>query len=314
MTVVIAWVRTVHDCEELVFVSDSRLSGDGRNFDACPKILSLPRSDCVIAYAGYSGHAFPMILQLQRSIDSHEPARRGSLDIPTIRTHALKIFDRMAKLIRPSTHIYPEQDVSPEASFVFGGYSWVKKEFELWTFTHSKSENRFEARPATWIGFSSELNRYVVLLAKFPRQGPDQFSKIAFAGTEGQVQRAKHLLLDKLNAEKTEEKIQQGMDWQPFEVIRDMLRDPNRDESIGGAPQIVKLYQYMHSASLAVYWPDKKGNQVYLQGRPCLGYEQVDNWILDPDTLKSEHPLFTKDDDEYIASLDPNSGGDISSN
>ena len=125
MTVVIAWVRTVHDCEELVFVSDSRLSGDGRNFDACPKILSLPRSDCVIAYAGYSGHAFPMILQLQRSIDSHEPARRGSLDIPTIRTHALKIFDRMAKLIHPSTHIYPEQDVSPEASFVFGGYSWL---------------------------------------------------------------------------------------------------------------------------------------------------------------------------------------------
>jgi hypothetical protein len=33
VTVVIAWVRAVGDCEELVFASDSRLSGDGRNFD-----------------------------------------------------------------------------------------------------------------------------------------------------------------------------------------------------------------------------------------------------------------------------------------
>ena len=68
--------------------------------------------------------------------------------------------------------------------------------------------------------------------------------------------------------------------------------------------QVVKLYQYMHSASLAVYWPDKKSNQVYLQGRPCLGYERVDNWILDPDTLRTEHPLFTKSDDEYINRLE----------
>jgi hypothetical protein len=68
MTVVIAWVRKIRNCEELVFVSDSRLSGDGRNFDACPKILQL-RNDCAIAFAGYSGHGFPMMLQLALAID-----------------------------------------------------------------------------------------------------------------------------------------------------------------------------------------------------------------------------------------------------
>src|SRR5262249_34395881 len=119
MTVVIAWVRKINNCEELVFVSDSRLSGDGRNFDACPKILTLPRTDCVIAYAGYSGHAYPMMLQLQRAIDSYAPSRRGSLDISSLRTHALNLFDSMGTMIKNSPRLSVSQDTSPEASFVF---------------------------------------------------------------------------------------------------------------------------------------------------------------------------------------------------
>jgi hypothetical protein len=52
MTVAIAWVRAIRDCEELLFVSDSRLSGDGRNLDVSPKILTLPRTDCAICFGG----------------------------------------------------------------------------------------------------------------------------------------------------------------------------------------------------------------------------------------------------------------------
>src|SRR6266702_1647282 len=70
MTLVLAWARRIRDTEQLVFVSDSRLSGDGMNFDGCPKILGLPRNDCAIAFAGYTGHAFPMMLQLVLAIDS----------------------------------------------------------------------------------------------------------------------------------------------------------------------------------------------------------------------------------------------------
>jgi hypothetical protein len=81
MTIVIAWVRNVSDCEELVFVSDSRLSGDGRLFDACPKIFTLPRSDCAIAYAGHTEDAFPMMLQFQRAIESYSPALRAGFQL-----------------------------------------------------------------------------------------------------------------------------------------------------------------------------------------------------------------------------------------
>src|ERR1022692_1241511 len=91
MTILATWVRTLRTVEELVFVSDSRLSGDGTNFDSCPKILTLPRTDCAIGFAGYTGHAFPMMLQLDLAIGAYEPARRGALDIATLRKHALKV-------------------------------------------------------------------------------------------------------------------------------------------------------------------------------------------------------------------------------
>jgi hypothetical protein len=308
MTLVIAWVRKVHDCEELVFVSDSRLSSDGRNFDACPKILTLPRTDCAIAYAGYSGHGYPMALQFQRAIESYEPSRRRSLDISSVRTHALKIFDRMKDMIQNSPHVSIKQNLDPEASFVFGGYSWIKKGFLLWTFVFSPTQGRFEARPASWIGFSPQLNRFTVLRTKSPQYDSHLYSRIAFEGD--QAERAMQLLLDKLNAKLADNPACRNIGWEPFEILRDMLRDPSHAESIGGAPQVVKVYQYMHTTSLGVFWPDRTGNQIYLSGRPCLEYERVDNWILDPDTLMSELPTFEATDKGFldaVESPDPSS-------
>jgi hypothetical protein len=75
--------------------------------------------------------------------------------------------------------------------------------------------------------------------------------------------------------------------WEPLEVVRDMLRDPKHSETIGGAPQVVKVYQYMDSAPLAIYWPNKKAGSIHLNGRPILGYERIDNFVLDPDSFYS---------------------------
>lgn len=79
-----------------------------------------------------------------------------------------------------------------------------------------------------------------------------------------------------------------------------MLRDPLRAETIGGAPQLVKVYQYMRSAPLAVYWPKKGEGPPHLQGRPCLGYERIDRWAIDPDTLISELPLPAEEYEDAI--------------
>lgn len=296
MTVVIAWVRKLPDCEELVFVSDSRLSGDGKNFDGCSKILPL-RDDCIIAFAGYTGHAFPMMIQLEVAIGSYAPAQRGGLDIASLRKHALKLFDSMSEMICSSSNVSAVQSTDPEASFLMGGYSWVKKSFELSLIAHSISEGRFEARPGEWIGYSPEAQKFLFRKAKLP-QGPEPYSKITFAGDQSYA--ARKLLIEKLNAKYSIGGTFEGLDWEPFEVVRDMLRDPNHSETIGGAPQVVKVYQYMRTAPLGVYWPDRAKGTIHIQGRPCLGYEHIDRWILDPDTLASESPYYSKDDEEFL--------------
>ncbi len=285
MTIAIAWVRKLRDCEELVFVSDSRLSGDGINFDGCPKILTLPRSDCAICFAGYTGHAFPMMLQLALAIDSHAPSQRGALDLVALRSHALKVFDRMASQMHSSPRLSIVQDTSPDASFIFGGYSWIKKRFQLWSVSYVRTERRFSAKPCRWLMFSADANR-VILRWKKNRDNVQSLGRITFAGDRASVSTATTMLLARLNSDARSR--QKPLDMEPFEVVRDMLRDPGHSESIGGAPQIVKVYQYMRTAPLGVFWPDKAHGKVHLQGRACLGYERIDRWVLDPDALTTE--------------------------
>jgi hypothetical protein len=290
MTILAGWVRKIRDAEELILASDSRLSGDGRNFDACPKILTLPRTDCVIGFAGYTGHAFPMMLQLDLAIGAYEPARRGALDIATLRKHALKVFGSMANEIRSSLRVSQEQSVAPEASFLFGGYSWIKKRFEMWSIVYQKSEKRFVARPPKGIRYQPHAHKFVFSKAASGKRS-GELAKVAFAGDQASEGRKR--LIAHLNSKYASAGTFRGLDWEPFEVIRDMLRDPNHSETIGGAPQVVKVYQYMQSAPLAVYWPTRASGQVVLQGRPCLGYEHIDRWILDPDTLTSHSPVYS---------------------
>ena len=252
--------------EQLVFVSDSRLSGDGRNFDGCPKILRLPRNDCAIAFAGYTGHAFPLMLQLSLAIDSYGPARHRAMEISKLQKHLLKVFDSMAALIVSSPKLSKPEDIQPEANFLFGGYSSVKKQFEIWAVEYKPTEQHFRGHPAQWAHYSENAKK--VLFAKTKgRRGVG--SSIAFAGNMASELRKR--LSAKLAAKYGTGTTYRGLDWEPFEVVRDMLREPNHSETIGGAPQIVRVYQHIQTVPLAVYWPDRKAGKIYLQGRPCLG-------------------------------------------
>jgi hypothetical protein len=94
--------------------------------------MTLPRTDCAIAFAGYTGHAYPMMQQLALAIDAHAPLRRRSMDLAAMRSHALKIFDSMSELILSSRLLSTPVSAAPEAEFLFGGYSWIKKQFEIW--------------------------------------------------------------------------------------------------------------------------------------------------------------------------------------
>lgn len=281
MTIAAAWIRNVKGCKELVLVTDSRLSGDGRTFDACTKVITLPRDDCALAFAGFSGHGYPMMQQAAQAIDAHAPLKRGSLDIVELKSHILKIFDGMSDTIKSSERVSKPTDTSPEADFIFGGYSWKSKEFRIWHIRYSNNSGRFEAHPPALVKKVSDQGSYR-LSRKKPRGAPDVDTQILFIGD--QAENCERRLSDRLSGRAD----LAHLDMEPFEVIRDMLRDAKKSETVGGPPQVVKVYQYMKSAPLAVFWPDKNSGAVHLHGRRCLGYERIDRWVLDPDTLRSQ--------------------------
>lgn len=75
MTIGVAWVAKRRDGREHLYIaSDSRVTG-GQRLDACPKMLTLPRSDCALCFAGDTAAAFPLMIHIAYAIAAHEPAR-----------------------------------------------------------------------------------------------------------------------------------------------------------------------------------------------------------------------------------------------
>jgi hypothetical protein len=160
-------------------------------------------------------------------------------------------------------------DTAPEADFLFGGYSWVSKRFDLWSIRYSPAEGCYIAQAPKCIR-RVEYNGKLHISQRLDGAGTRLAGNIALAGDQARV--AEKLLLEKFSAKPGCDRI----NMEPFEVIRDMLREPQHSETIGGAPQLVKVYQYMKSTPLGVYWPDRLSGKIHLQGRPCLGYENID--------------------------------------
>ena len=94
MTIAIAWVATKNDSrQDLYFASDSRTRGV-RVLDVSPKILTLPRSDCAICFAGDTSATYAFMIQIANAIAAHEPARERNLDIVGLKEHLLRVLSR----------------------------------------------------------------------------------------------------------------------------------------------------------------------------------------------------------------------------
>ena len=261
MTVCAAWVRRIGPYEELLVASDSRLSG-GRTIDYCPKLLILPRLDCAVCFAGSTDLAYPLMLQLSLATEAHPPSVKRVLDLKPFVTHAVKVFNSMAGAIRTPVALLKDPDVS----FILGGYSWKRKKFEIYTIRYSPRQECF--------------------IEKRMNTRPNAMGQVVFGGDvkKEAEKRFYHLMQTRYPDPR-----QRKLDMEPFEVIRDMLREAGPNDTIGGAPQLAKVNQYLYATGIAVYWPDRATGSPSLQGRPIMGFEKVDRWILDPDTFWLSH-------------------------
>lgn len=256
-----------------MFASDSRLSGAGF-LDASPKVFTLPRSDSIICFASDTYFAYPLILQISQAIQSHYPLKDRAIDYVPFRTHLLKLLNA----IFSSFDAYIEEFKNPDTSFLLGGYSWFNKEFCIDRLYYNKGKARFEHSPC--------------------QMGIGNFGKVLFIGDW--AKQATHNLFEKLMNVHGPDSVGRGsavdhrFDYEPFEVIVELLRSAKKQDTIGGAPQLAAISQHMNSRHTAVYWPNKQSGNVFLGGRPVFDFENIENWIIDPDTLESGHRQFCR--------------------
>ncbi len=266
MTLAAGWIRKVNNCEELVFISDSRLCG-GHRWDECPKIMTLPCENCVLGFAGDTDYAYPMMMQVSFAMSEYNKIRTRAMDIFDLNGYVLKHINHLSQ----SVYDMASPDDQAENEFIFGGYSWTEKQFKLWRYYFNKRTRMFQ-RDAHARRIISNIPGDMVIIG-------DQ--------REAYKRVLRSILQEKYGPQGIYNN-DNGLDMEPFEALRNMLRDAHPSDTIGGAPQMVKSYQYMNSRPVGVYWPKKEDNPFKnrtLLGRSMFEFEDSEFWFLDPDTF-----------------------------
>ncbi len=305
-------------------MSDSRLNG-GKKMDCGQKVLALPRSDAFICFAGNTGWAYPLMHQVANAISTYERSASRAQDISELKSHVLKVFEGL----KGAVHDAAGDEGVPTAEFLFGGYSWIRKTFMVWHIKfHVPKLRKPPADPREAAKLVKELSRFVAIPAKEWKGQP-----WVFAGDPEYVDRARldlaRILRERGRAPDQVDDFKFG--WEPFEVVRDMLREVDADASlyknasIGGAPQVLKLYEHLSSRYIGVEWetkhkiehktpkrrakagsverPKPSGAPIFVCGRQSLDYETPTVWVLNPDTLVSRHLHYSeepKDSDDEV--------------
>ena len=154
--------------------------------------------------------------------------------------------------------------LNPDLSFLFGGYSYVRKRFELFVAVRNAETSAFEWRDAKVIDGRSGY--------------------IAFIGDgAGELEsRVEDLIgLD----------TRQGGDegpwrWEPLQALRDLCSNADASATVGGAPQVVKVHQHANTTDVPVFWPPGQRERIALRGRPLLESERVDGKALCLETFQ----------------------------
>lgn len=264
MTLAMAWIRTVGTHQELVFASDSRLSG-GSDWDCCPKLMRLPRGDCLLAFAGSTYDAYPLMLQFRNWVEMTPGVLDRSRDINEMKKRMRIMFNDMRKFISD----LPRGQARPDpldCELIFGGWSWKSLSFKVWRFHYNATRDIFDFEPS---------GSGIIVGRDHP---------IVFAGTRAAVEKAREMIVDLLRSRDMFRPGKPYFDMEPFEVLRDIIRSEQYDD-VGGPPQIVKIYPHGNSQPFAVKWAMPFDRTTTVLGRPLFPKEQTGVPLIDPDAI-----------------------------
>lgn len=272
MTLCAAWIRQINNVEELVFATDSSLTG-GEKWNQGVKLFELPRPDCLICFAGDTGRAYPLILNLLSSIKLSKKLQSSHTDIEEVLAYLSTMFTSLVGTIVNEIKGQDIHKLRSEAEFLFGGWSWSKNYFRIWKLYYSKDAEGF-----------------------IPQEYTGKVITYAFLGNpESLSETAKKNLKEERENSGTEE---DPLDMEPLTVLIKMSRDSAIRE-VDGAIQIAKLYKSGTSEFFGINWPSREGKP-HFQGRGFSIHSKPDVRYFDPDTLtliEDKLPDIIDDDD-----------------
>lgn len=255
MTLCVAWIRKVGNIEELVFATDSCLSG-GERWHSGVKLFELPRKDCLICFAGETTRTYPLILNLISSIKFDEHLSNPHTDITDVLDYLTALFSTLCNSI---TQYDPQtfEDALGDFEFMFGGWSWKANKFKVWTLKYNHG-----------------------LKAFLPNQLDENNMIYGFIGDE--IEKSNQLLEQELVSNK--KVMSRVFDMEPFQVLLKMIRD-TKYNYIDGAIQLAKIHPPGITEFLGVMWPSVKGKKTFL-GKDVNFENNPAVRFLDPDTCE----------------------------
>lgn len=250
MTLCIAWVRKKRNSDEICVIADSCFSG-GQRFLAAPKIFRLERNDCAIACAGDTAYSFPVVEHIRQAILLNQGLLDRSIDLTDL-LHS--IVDITNKVLFQETEKQLPGTIGPGFSMIIAGYSWKRRKPII-------RELKYNSRTKLM---------YLVTQSTIKRT--------PFALIGDNTNEARHKIFLKLESEG----IENGgdVDMQPFDILMEYINNPEI-RSIGGNPQMVKIYPFMNV--LPFGFIDNRNNISYM-GRPLTDYETFPFPILKIET------------------------------
>lgn len=296
MTLCVAYIRQVNETEELVFATDSCLTG-GEKWKHGIKLFRIPKRDCLLCFAGSTARAYPLVLNLVSSIHLDKYMQSPEASLQDVLEYLSGLFtDLITKIISE----IPGEDIHELRSgvqFLFGGWDWsagASGAFRVWKLYYSQDLEGFIFDELT----NNGKKRFYTFLGD-----PEEIEGVA-------KEMYKKMLFDN--------DIQDDpIDMEPLMILRDIsLEEEHR--AIDGSLQIGKVYKSNKSEFFGIYWPSSKGKPCF-QGReynelnkPILRYFNPDNFeILEsdlPDKLAEITEEIYGNDFEFIRDCYAESG------
>lgn len=273
MTITLAWERQNSTYSEIVFCSDSRLTGGG-NIDVCQKIFPLPREDAAIGFCGSTLIAYPLINQFTSYIRHYKKNLDRALDGSELSQRFADLANRFLV-----SYIDPVDLRSEllETSFIIGSFSW-----------------RLGRPIIKKIKYDGGAKCYVAASSSFPKSKSKSLHKAGQFAMIGDIEhRYFECLANLIDYDKAKK-----LDMEPFTALSTMLGDVEFTDRghklkgvIGGAPQLLKIYPFLRTLEFAVQWPDKYKGKLFLNGREAFQYEKLQIPHIDSSTLEIYYPL-----------------------